>query len=70
MTDHPKPWLAHLACTHATPTSVAATPGRWVSCGTCHDQRLIRSVSRVAPLELVQGELWTAEELAEIEAAA
>jgi hypothetical protein len=67
---HPKPWLAHLACTHTTPTSVAATPGNWLSCGTCHDQRLIRSVSRVAPLELIQGELWTAAELSEIREAA
>jgi hypothetical protein len=65
MSDHLKPWLAHLACTHATPTSVAATPGNWLSCGVCHDQRLIRSVSRVAPLELVQGELWTVAELEE-----
>ena len=70
MSAHLKPWLAHLACTHATPTSVAATPGGWVSCGTCHDQRLIRSVSRVAPLEVIQGELWTAEELSGLEVAA
>ena len=65
MSEHLKPWLAHLSCTHATPTSVAATPGNWVSCGVCHDQRLIRSVSRVAPLELVQGELFTVDEIAE-----
>lgn len=70
MSAHLMPWLAHLSCTHATPTSVAATPGNWVSCGACHDQRLIRSVSRVAPLELVQGELWTVGELTELEAAA
>ena len=70
MNEHPMRWLAHLACTHATPTSVAATPGNWVSCGICHDQKLIRSVSRVAPLELVQGELWTAAEIAELEEAA
>lgn len=69
MTEHRKPWLAHLSCTHATPTSVAATPGNWLSCGICMDQRLIRSVSRVAPLELVQGELWTAAELEQTEAA-
>ena len=69
MSEHLKPWLAHLSCTHATPTSVAATPGNWVSCGVCHDQRLIRSVSRVAPLKFVQGELLTPEELSELEAA-
>lgn len=69
MIEHPKPWLAHLSCTHATPTSVAGTPGNWVSCGTCHDQRLIRSVSRVAPLRYVQGELLTAAEVERLEAA-
>ena len=46
LNDHPKPWLAHLRCGHTTPTSVAAKAGNWVSCGTCHDQRLITSVSR------------------------
>jgi hypothetical protein len=71
MTAHPKHWLAHLACTHATPTSVAATVGRWVSCGTCHDQRRITSVSYVLnALPVVQGELWTVEELSELEEAA
>lgn len=69
MTAGLKPWLAHLACTHATPTSVAAKPGNWVSCGVCCDQRLIRSVSRVAPLELVQGELFTEAEIERLEAA-
>lgn len=69
MSDHPKRWLAHLSCTHATPTSVAATPGNWVSCGACHDQKLIRSVSRVAPLGLVQGELFTMAEIESLEAA-
>ena len=69
MSEHLMPWLAHLACTHDTPTSVAATPGNWVSCGTCHDQKLIRSVSRVAPLRYVQGELLTAAELEQLEAA-
>jgi len=69
VTGHLKPWLAHLACTHDTPTSVAATVGNWVSCGTCHDQRRITSVSRVAPLELVQGELFTMAEIKSLEAA-
>lgn len=69
MSEHLMPWLAHLACTHATPTSVAATPGNWVSCGVCHDQRLIRSVSRVAPLRYVQGELLTVAEVEQLEAA-
>jgi hypothetical protein len=69
MSDHLKPWLAHLSCAHATPTSVAATVGNWVSCGTCHDQRRIVRVFRVAPLELVQGELWTVAELEHLEAA-
>lgn len=70
MIEHAMRWLAHLSCTHATPTSVAATPGNWLSCGTCHDQKLIRSVSRLAPLELVQGELWTVAELEHLERAA
>ena len=69
MSEHLKPWLAHLSCTHDTPTSVAATPGNWVSCGVCHDQRLIRSVSRVAPLRYVQGELLTVAEVERLEAA-
>ena len=67
MNEHPKPWLAHLACGHATPTSVAATIGGWVSCGTCHDQRRIVSVSyalaAVPGVPLVQGELFTAAEI-------
>lgn len=66
---HPKRWLAHLACTHATPTSVAATPGNWLSCGTCHNQQRIESVSLVRPLELIQGELFTVAELEQMEAA-
>lgn len=62
MTAHPKPWLAHLRCGHSTPTSVAATPGNWVSCGTCHTQERIESVS-LAVVPLVQGELFTAAEI-------
>ncbi len=69
MSGHTMPWLAHLACTHATPTSVAATPGNWVSCLVCHDQKLIRSVSRVTSLRYVQGELLTVAELEQLEAA-
>ncbi len=67
MSDHPKPWLAHLSCTHDTPTSVAATVGNWVSCGDCHDQREIVSVScpltAVPGVPLVQGELFSAAEI-------
>lgn len=65
MTEHLKPWLAHLACGGSTPTSVAATVGGWVSCGTCHTQQRIERVSR--PLAVVpagvQCELWTVDEM-------
>ena len=67
MNAHPKPWLAHLTCGHATPTSVEATPGGWVSCGDCHDQRRIVRVSyalaAVPGVPLVQGELFTVAEI-------
>ena len=70
MNEHPRPWLAHLKCGHATPTSVAAKVGNWVSCGICHDQRAITSVSRalaVVPAG-VQGELWSRAEVEQIAA--
>ena len=62
MNAHLKPWLAHLSCGDSTPTSVAATVGNWVSCGTCHDQRRIVAVSYalaiVPGVPLAQGELF------------
>lgn len=69
MSDHPKPWLAHLTCGDATPTSVAATVGGWVSCGTCHDQREIERVSYALAVvpgrPVVQCELFTIAEIRE-----
>lgn len=63
-----KRWLAHLECGDATPTSVAAKVGNWVSCGNCHKERRIIRVSRVV-VELVQGELFTVAEIEQLEAA-
>lgn len=45
--DHPVYWTAHLRCTHETATQGRPTAGNWISCGTCHTQQAILSVSPV-----------------------
>lgn len=48
---HPVYWTATLKCTHEIATQGRPMLGNWVSCGTCHTQQPVISVSPVEEAE-------------------